>query len=70
MDDEKLLPTRAVMRRYDIVDRTVARWIEAGILPEPIRIRGRKYWPESALVKLERSSVKRASSTNEETATI
>ena len=57
MDNERLLPTRAIMRRYDIVDRTVTRWIEAGVLPEPIRIRGRKFWPESALEKLERNSV-------------
>jgi predicted DNA-binding transcriptional regulator AlpA len=46
---DRLVPTRTVCARYDIVDRTVDRWVEAGELPPPVYIRGRRYWPEKAL---------------------
>ena len=40
-----LLPARKLAERYDICTKTVDRWVETGILPDPVRIRGRKYWP-------------------------
>jgi hypothetical protein len=45
------LPTRAVCKRYDIVDRTVQRWIKNPDLgfPRPTYINGRLYFDEDAL---------------------
>jgi hypothetical protein len=54
---EKFHPTRALCQRYDVVPRTIDRWIDSGILPPPVWIGGRRYWPEDALLKLERSLV-------------
>lgn len=45
----KLLHLRAVCIRYGISDRTVDRWVEAGVLPKPVYIRGRRYWSEKSL---------------------
>jgi hypothetical protein len=42
-------PTRWVCARYDIVPRTVDRWVQAGILPEPEKINGRNYFDEDAV---------------------
>jgi predicted site-specific integrase-resolvase len=35
---------RYICERFGIVDRTVDRWIETGILPEPIYINKRRYF--------------------------
>ena len=45
----KYLPTTAICARYSVSDRTVDRWIEAGVLPTPTYIRGRRYWLEADL---------------------
>jgi excisionase family DNA binding protein len=46
----QLLHMRAVCSRYGISDRTVDRWIEAGELPKPMYIQGRRYcWSEDQL---------------------
>jgi predicted DNA-binding transcriptional regulator AlpA len=47
----KLLHLRAVCARYGISDRTVDRWVEAGELPQPIYIQGRRYWEEATLAE-------------------
>jgi len=47
----KLLHLRAVCARYGISDRTVDRWVEAGELPKPMYIQGRRYWDESELAQ-------------------
>jgi predicted DNA-binding transcriptional regulator AlpA len=47
----KLLHLRAVCARYGISDRTVDRWVEAGELPKPMYIQGRRYWDESELAR-------------------
>jgi hypothetical protein len=39
---------RQLAHRYNVSTRTVDRWVDAGILPEPVHIRGRKYWPIDA----------------------
>jgi hypothetical protein len=54
---KKLLPARAVATRYDVCMKSLDRWLEEKILPEPVRIRGRRYWYEHDLEKLERASV-------------
>jgi hypothetical protein len=36
---------RAIAQRFNVSTRTIDRWSEDGILPEPIRIKTRKYWP-------------------------
>jgi hypothetical protein len=49
MDDQtnfpKLLPHRAFAERHGVFTRTIDRWSEDGVLPEPVRIQKRKYWP-------------------------
>ena len=56
---KKLLPARDVLARYGIVDRTADRWVESGILPDPIRINNRRYWDEEALEQREREGMRR-----------
>jgi predicted site-specific integrase-resolvase len=55
---KRLLPTRSICERYDIVDRTVDRWVEAGVLPPPLVIRGRRYWHEDEIEARERAGMK------------
>jgi DNA-binding transcriptional MerR regulator len=40
---KKLEAWRKYAERYGVTTRTLDRWVEDGILPEPERIRGRKY---------------------------
>jgi hypothetical protein len=54
---DRMLPTRLVCKRYCIVDRTINRWIDKGILPEPLRINGLRYWRESELAQREREGM-------------
>ena len=58
-DDTKAyftLPT-ATLRR---LDRTIDRWVEAGILPVPMRINKIRYWDETEIERLERERMARA----------
>ncbi len=64
---KKLLPTRALCERYDIVDRTVDRWVEQGILPAPTIINNRRYWPEDEIEKRERAGMRPKPSTHKAT---
>jgi DNA-binding transcriptional MerR regulator len=48
------LTSRALQRRYGVVDRTIDRWTEAGILPAPMRINTIRYWDEAEIEQLER----------------
>jgi hypothetical protein len=45
------LPTRAVCKRYDIVDRTLARWMRNPDLafPQPTHINNRLYFDQAEL---------------------
>ena len=54
---DRMLPTRLVRKRYGIVDRTINRWVDKGILPEPLRINGLRYWRESQLAQREREGM-------------
>jgi predicted DNA-binding transcriptional regulator AlpA len=47
----KLLHMRAICARYGVSDRTIDRWVEAGELPKPVYIQGRRYWDESELAR-------------------
>jgi hypothetical protein len=42
---------RSVARRLDRSVRTIDRWCELGILPEPVRIRGKRFWPGGVMPK-------------------
>ena len=59
---KRLLTTRALTERYSVTDRTIDRWLEAGILPAPSAIiRHRRYWDESELTARERDLARNAS---------
>jgi DNA-binding transcriptional MerR regulator len=45
--------TRTLAERHRVSIRTIERWTEAGLLPQPQRIRGRKFWPRGTLAKLD-----------------
>jgi predicted DNA-binding transcriptional regulator AlpA len=59
-EDARLVPSRAVLSRYDICDRTLDRWLESKTLnfPQPVKIRRRKYWQLSELVAWEREQAR------------
>ena len=48
------LPARALCERYSVSDRTIDRWLDAGILPPPVYINRRRYWLEEELERCER----------------
>jgi DNA-binding transcriptional MerR regulator len=48
------LTSRVLQQRYGVVDRTIDRWVNAGILPKPMRINRIRYWDEADIEKLER----------------
>jgi hypothetical protein len=60
--DTRLVPTRKVLDRYVVCDRTLDRWLESPTLnfPKPIIIRRRKYWQLSELVAWEREQARAA----------
>ena len=43
--------TRTIAERHKVCIRTVERWVEAGILPQPMRINGRKFWPAGTIAR-------------------
>ena len=45
---------RVLCERYDVVTRTLDRWVESGILPEPEYINGIRYWTEAEVEERER----------------
>jgi hypothetical protein len=51
MKRQQLFPSRALRDRYQICDRTLARWVQDPKLnfPQPIRINGRMYFSELEL---------------------
>jgi hypothetical protein len=46
-----LTPTRRMAEQNGVSVRTIERWTEVGILPEPLRINGRKFWPAGTTPK-------------------
>ena len=55
--EDELLPARKMRARYSTTDRTILRWEREGVLPPPIKIRGRKYWSKTVLERLEREGM-------------
>jgi hypothetical protein len=51
------LPTKKVSERYQVADRTIARWQDDPALafPAPMVVNGRKYWDEDELIAWERA---------------
>jgi len=50
---DRLLSARAVRELCgNVSDMSLWRWVRAGILPPPTKIRGRKFWPESVVQRL------------------
>jgi hypothetical protein len=43
--------TRTLADRYGVSIRTIERWCDAGILPPPMRINKRKFWPPGTRAK-------------------
>jgi len=56
----KKLTTRLLCERYSVCDRTIDRWVEAGILPVPMRINKIRYWDEAEIEQLERERMAKA----------
>src|SRR5262245_53531147 len=54
------LTSRVLQQRYGVVDRTIDRWVEAGILPVPMRINKIRYWDEAEIEQLERERMAKA----------
>ena len=52
--------TSRLQARYGVVDRTIDRWVEAGILPVPMRINKIRYWDETEIEQLERERMAKA----------
>ena len=46
-----LISTRAMAEMHGVCVRSVERWVEAGRLPEPMRINRRKFWPAGTMAK-------------------
>ncbi len=51
------LPTRLICKRYNVCDRTIARWQASPTLnfPKPVVINGRKYFDDDELTAWDRS---------------
>lgn len=53
--NDVVLPSAEVRRRFGgVSNMTIWRWIEAGILPPPIKINKRNFWPESAIAEAQK----------------
>jgi predicted site-specific integrase-resolvase len=50
--------TRDLCRRYRVSPRTIYRWIDAGILPQPININNRLFFDDAALDEKERERMR------------
>jgi len=48
------LTTTLLQERYGITDRTIDRWVETGVLPQPMRINKRRYWDLEEIEQRER----------------
>jgi hypothetical protein len=58
ISNRKFVGKRAVAVRYDVVTRTIDRWVKAKVLPPPdLTINHRPYWNEAKLDQHDRQSV-------------
>ena len=58
------LTTRMVCERYNVCDKTIDRWVAAGILSPPMRINGIKYHDEDDLDARDRARMTAAQPDN------
>ena len=56
------LTSSALAERYSVSVRTIDRWLEDKILPEPMRIHKVRYWDEAEIEQLERERMARSKS--------
>lgn len=56
-DERSLVPTREVVRRYGVTDRTLAAWTarRETEFPLPVVVNGRKFWRRAELEAWERT---------------
>jgi hypothetical protein len=47
--------SRVLAAENSVSIRTIERWTDAGILPQPVRINGRKFWPAGTTPKADDS---------------
>jgi predicted site-specific integrase-resolvase len=48
------LTCRALQERYGVVDKTIDRWVQAGVLPAPMYINKRRYWDADEIEQRDR----------------
>jgi hypothetical protein len=48
------LTCRALQERYGVVDRTIDRWVQTGVLPAPMYINKRRYWDADEIEQRDR----------------
>jgi hypothetical protein len=58
-DDDEFLLSKHLRHRYKKTDRTLARWVEDGVLPAPLMINGRLHWRRSEIEQREREGMSR-----------
>jgi predicted site-specific integrase-resolvase len=56
----QLLSTKKIADLNGVCVRTVERWIEAGVLPPPIRIRKRRFWPDGTMPRTDDAAARTA----------
>jgi predicted DNA-binding transcriptional regulator AlpA len=54
------LQTRALCERYGVASRTIDRWTETGVLPQPMRINKIRYWDLAELEAFDRARIQEA----------
>lgn len=57
-----LVPNSRKATEWGVTTRAVYDWVRDGILPQPVRIRGRIYWPEGTTPKFDRPDASDAKS--------
>jgi hypothetical protein len=54
----RLVRARGLRARYDdVCDRTISRWVEAGVLPAPLVINNVRFWDEDELDRPDRERI-------------
>lgn len=60
-DQDRLIPARAVRDRFGgISHMTLWRWVQRGLLPEPVKINSRSYWREPDVDRLAAGRLEKA----------
>jgi hypothetical protein len=54
MKQARKLTCRALQEMYGVVDKTIDRWVQRGVLPEPMYINKRRYWDADEVAQRDR----------------